>query len=468
MFKPGFKHAAALLFLGLWTLGTVALTLHLAPQQPARGNTPAPPAEDSTLAVPSKPRLANLPSEPAPLPEAQVITAEPLNTRPAQTPPPKVQPPKSPKAAWLGTVSAQYDDPANWEGGLPAEGADLVVRAGAQRLQLPAESQLGSVVIEAGARLSAEAGMIRVLGNWENLGTFEPGQATVEFSGSNQTVYGKTAFYRTRFSGGVKRLAEGAALSTTRRHNAKIGEAGVVVEAGTTLLIERGASCTISNAYGFQVAGRLEIDGGTFTCEVCNGGHSGWEDSWLDGSELVLRSGMFRAGGDADFSGASITVYGGSLEVDDDIWHSGTRLEIAGGTVRNCTSGAMFRLSGVVVMSGGTLVAHQTGQRGLRVSQEASFSATGGTLELSGSSLSSGSREDNGSENEGGIWLGTGIQVHDFKVSASTYINLNSAASASLTISGTFAIARNKCFDAQGFRVLATVPNSPDQGEFLP
>lgn len=468
MFKPGFRHAAALLFLGLWTLGTVALTLHLSPRQPARDNTQAAPAEEVAFAEPSSPRLPKRSPEPSPSPEAPAPAEDPVKSEPAPAPSSEVKPPRAPKAAWQGTASDRFDDPANWEGGLPDEGADLVVRAGTQRLALPAQSRFGSVLIEAGARLSAGAGTILVSGNWENLGTFEPGTATVEFSGSNQTVYGKTAFFRTRFSGGIKRLAEGSDLSTHSRGNAKVGEAGLVVEAGTTLLVERGARCTISNAYGFQVAGRLEIDGGTFTCEVCNGGHSGWEDSWLDGSELVLRSGTFRAGGDADFCGASITVYGGSLEVDDDIWHSGTRLEIAGGTVRNRTSGAMFQISGVVLMSGGTLIAHQTGQRGLRISQDASFSASGGTLELAGASLSSGSREDIGTENEGGVWLGTSIQVHDFKISASTYINAHSAASAALAVHGTLAIARGKCFDARGFRVLATVPASPDQGEFLP
>ena len=439
----------------VWTLAALAATaIFMAPP----GASPHVAAVTEEDPEPTPQRTGTRPVTPRPL---DVVETPAPALAPATEPTPKPAADKSEVVArttWTGAADNRYDNPKNWDGGLPGATSDIIVRTG--NLQLPANSSLGSVTIESGASVTAGWGTLSVSGDWNNSGTFKAGTSTVAFTGANQSISGVTALNRARFSGGTKRLLSGTKLSTSVKENAKPGEAAMVVEAGTTLIVDAGAEWTTSNAFGYQIAGTLIIDGGTFNCQHANGGYDAErEDSWLDGSSLILRSGLFKANGDADFSGASLSIQGGSLEVNDDIWNSGTSLEISGGSMRNATHGAMFAITGIVRMTGGKLCANQSGYRGLSFYAGSDVITTGGEIEVGGTDVNAG---------EAGIQLGTTATIANLTLLTSSIIGSKSDINALLTVLGKLTISKGKSFKAQGFRVSAIAPTDPEQGQFVP
>ncbi|MCC6463945.1 MAG: hypothetical protein IT463_01245 [Planctomycetes bacterium] len=317
------------------------------------------------------------------------------------------------------------------------------------------ESTLGSVVVAEGETMVLPAGVVEVTGDWQVDGKLQGENTTVVFTGNNQTISGRANLRAAILRGGTKRVR--GSMSTRGVNNARPGQAAFVVEAGTTVVIEKGASVSANGEYGFQVAGNLVLEGGNFSCSFSNGNGRDNNDAWLPGSTLVIHSGKFSGNGDADFSGATITVHDGELSISDDIWNSGDALYIYGGTVSNDSSGGMFWLTGRVELHGGTLRVRQGGERGLGVVANAVVFATNGELVLE---CYDATREDSG------IRLYSSAQFAKVTANASTTIFGGSDKECSLTI-GSLNIAAGKVFDARGRNVSAWL-DPEGKGTFKP
>lgn len=322
-------------------------------------------------------------------------------------------------------------------------------------LPIVPESTLGSVVVPEGEVLTLPAGVVEVTGEWDVTGKLQGQNTTVVFTGANQTISGHANLKAAIMRGGTKHIR--GRVSTAGVYNARPGQACFVVEAGTTVVIEKGASMEAGGEYGFQVAGNLVLEGGTFSCSFSNGNGKDTNDCWLPGSTLTIHSGKFSGSGDADFSGATINVHDGELAVSDDIWNSGDALYIYGGTVSNSEYGGMFWLSGRVEMHGGTLRVRQGGERGLGITPDAVVFATGGELVLE---CRDATRQDSG------IRLHASAQFAKVTASASTTIFHTSDPECSLTI-GSLNIAEGKVFDARGRNVSAWL-DPEGKGTFKP
>lgn len=320
-------------------------------------------------------------------------------------------------------------------------------------------NSLHSVEVASGARLTLPAGEVNVDGDWTNQGTVVATGTTLVFDGVDQTISGTTTAKKIILRGGTKRI-RGGTFSSSGNQNAEPGNAGLYVEAGTTLIIEEGGKWNTPNPYGFQIAGSLVIDGGEFNCRFSNGnGTDRGEDSWLPGSQLTIYKGKFVGSGDADFSGATITIHDGALEINDDIWGTGEVLNIYGGSMRNATRGGMFLMTGAVSITGGQLQVYQNSSRSLRIHAEASVYCTGGEISINGQATRSTS---------GGIMLGSSMTVGNLKINTSTRISSDSTEGAYLSVGGDFEIAKGQKFEAAGHQIIAIIPTGDDQGEFIP
>ncbi|MEZ5992741.1 MAG: hypothetical protein R3E76_10355 [Planctomycetota bacterium] len=334
---------------------------------------------------------------------------------------------------------------------------DTVV--GADKAVTESGSALHTVEVAQGGRLTLPSGEVNVDGDWTNLGTVTAAGTTLVFDGADQTISGNTTAKKIILRGGTKRIRSGT-LGSNGSGNAEPGDAGLYVEAGTTLIIEEGGKWNTPNPYGFQIAGSLVIDGGEFTCRFSNGnGTDRGEESWLPGSELTIYRGKFIGSGDADFSGATITIHDGALEINDDIWDTGEVLNIYGGTMRNATRGGMFFMTGAVNITGGELQVYQNSSRSLRIHAEASVYCTGGEISINGQAIRTSS---------GGIMLGSSATVGNLKINTSTRISSDSTEGAYLSVGGDFEIAKGQKFEAAGHQVIAIIPTGEDQGEFIP
>ena len=325
---------------------------------------------------------------------------------------------------------------------------------------IPERRQIHNVEVRNGGTVQLPSGEVSIDGD---LTIAEGGQlsaagTTIVLDGENQTISGTATAGKIIMRGGTKRIS--GTFGTQSTANADPGKAQLYVEAGTTLIIEKGGKWNTPNPYGFQIAGDLVIDGGEFNCRFSNGnGTDRGEESWLPGSTLTIYSGKFIGNGDADFSGATITIHDGALEINDDIWNSGDALNMYGGTMRNTTGGGMFYLTGNVNIRDGKLQVYQNYTRSLRFAKDSSVYCTGGEISINGSSATS---------DDGGILLASSATVPDLVINASTKIHKGSATDAFLSVSGDLKIAKGQRFEGKGFNVIASYLQTQDQGEFVP
>jgi len=313
-------------------------------------------------------------------------------------------------------------------------------------------------------RVVFPAGEVRISGDFANAGTVVAGRSSIVFDGADQTLSGPLVAKKIILRGGVKRLR--GAFSTNGRTPSVAGEAHLVVEAGTTLLIEEHGSLRTFNAYGYQIAGHLVIDGGTFRCAFFNGtgkpnadGVPGPEDSWLPGSTLTIRGGKFVSGGDADFRGATVTLHAGELHVDDDLWSLGDAFVMYGGLVRNSKRGGAFQVTGSVQIYGGEVHVQQSSRRGLFVTDTAVFGGTGGTLRIRGSA---------GTRGEGGMRLLTPLSVANLSIETNTRIHPESSESAHISVANTLTITKGKSLHANGRLIYSSFTPNASTGQIVP
>jgi hypothetical protein len=314
--------------------------------------------------------------------------------------------------------------------------------------------------LEIGGTLTLGAGEVSISGNVsiDKAGKLDASRATLVFDGADQTLEGELSAKKVILRGGTKRIRAGT-WGTNGSENAEPGKAGLYVEAGTKLIIEKGGKWNTPNPYGFQIAGNLVIDGGDFVCRFSNGnGTDRGEKSWLEGSTLTIYAGKFVGNGDADFSGATINIHDGALEINDDIWNSGDALNIYGGYMRNATRGGMFSLNGAVNVRGGKLEVYQSGGRSLRIIEAASVYCSGGEISINGSPTRKGD----------GILLGSNATLPDLVINTTTGIHKDSAPSAFLSVAGDLKIAKGHKFEANGFNVIASYLQTDESGEYVP
>ena len=327
------------------------------------------------------------------------------------------------------------------------------------RVRLEPGTRHGHLLVPDGHVLELSEGTYYVDGDVEvgNNAAVQGPDATVVFDGSRQSVSGAFTAGRVRMSGKWVRIVEGASLST-RASDSDPMTPELYVERGTTLIVETGATVRAMSDYGYQVAGELLIEGGSFHSRFANGNGKTTGRSWLEGSRLTIRSGKFIGEGDHDFRGASILIEGGSLEINDDLWHLGDVFRMDGGMVRNSTWGGAFGVSGRVDLRGGLMLVHQSGNRGLAVSAAGDLFATGGRVEIRGADAL---------DDPGGMALQGDVVLHDLHVASSTRIRSASSPSASLDIRGDLTIAPGKRLDANDRFIDAVFRPTDEQGTLV-
>ncbi|MCA8911659.1 MAG: hypothetical protein KDB82_08130 [Planctomycetes bacterium] len=332
------------------------------------------------------------------------------------------------------------------------------VSVGAGETKTETGSSLHGISVAQGGTLKLQQGEVSIDGDLINQGKLDAAKTTLVLDGGDQSIEGNITAGKVILRGGTKRIRKGT-FGTGSSANADPGKAQLYVEKGTTLVIEEGGKWTTPNAYGFQIAGSLVIDGGEFQCRFTNGnGTDRGEESWLPGSELTIYKGKFVGNGDADFSGATITIHDGALEINDDIWSTGDALNMYGGSMRNTKGGGMFCLTGTVNISDGKLQVYQNSSRSLNVYKDTSVFCSGGEISINGNPAGGG----------GGIVLYSSATLNNLKVNTSTQISTNSKAGTFLSISRDFEIAKGQRFNANGYQVIAAIPSGDNQGEFVP
>ena len=104
----------------------------------------------------------------------------------------------NPAGTWLGLVSSDWNEPANWCGGVPTLTSDVIISPSApyQPVIESGNGRCRNINIEAEASLAFTGqNTLDVYGNWTNNGTFDGGQGTVSFVGTSvQTIFCKAPF----------------------------------------------------------------------------------------------------------------------------------------------------------------------------------------------------------------------------------------------------------------------------------
>ena len=342
--------------------------------------------------------------------------------------------------------------PATGQSGPMIVAADKSARASGDR-------SATEVRVEQGATLTLGKGTLTLSGDLNNAGTLESNGTTLLMNGGDQNIKGGAAFWRARFSGGTKRLTAGSRLATTYNQNSDKNNPVLVIEAGCTLVVEKDSELNVSNAYGLRVEGTLIIDGGVVNCSYTHGhGVENMNATWVKGSQLIIRSGSFVAGGDASFDGASVQLQGGEIRCHDDIWGSGDSLEISGGVMSNDSSGGQFYFTGLVRMSGGRLEINQYEGRGFVVGANCDFWCSAGEIVLGGQDISDAAS---------GIVLGKNVQLPKLTLNVNTRISTTTPEGTVLG-ANTISIAKGKKFNGQGRQVIATIETGENSGTFEP
>lgn len=287
-------------------------------------------------------------------------------------------------------------------------------------------------------------------------GTVEGADSRLIFDGDNQLIRGDTELTNAVFSGGTKRI-QGRLRVGRGSGRARPGEAHFIVEQGTTLVVEQGSHVRADGRHGYQVAGELVLDGGTFSGSFAHGDGERWSESWLPGSKLTVNGGRFVGTGDHNFSGAEITMHSGAILINDDIWHSGEKLTMYGGVFRNSTRGGWFWLNGEVNLYGGSLRAYQHRTRGLGIHADANVLATNAIVEIRGRDATS---------NNSGIHLHGSATFNHMNIRVNTIIHRGSLHTAWLSVAS-MRIWNRKRFEARGHHLAINLaPNS--RGEYIP
>jgi len=144
--------------------------------------------------------------------------------------------PTTPGFTWLGANSTNWNDAANWVGGIPGASDAAIIPDAATTIHsptLPAITTIGSISIQSGGILNDGGGSTLTIsgaaGAWNNLGTFNPGTSTIIFTNAAASISNTTNFYNVTVANGanltpgtnnIMRIAGTFSLSSTGILNA--------------------------------------------------------------------------------------------------------------------------------------------------------------------------------------------------------------------------------------------------------
>ncbi len=148
---------------------------------------------------------------------------------------------------WLGTVSSDWFDPANWCGGVPTATTDVLIVSSAP--DQPVIDDIGAVakniIIQTGASLGiTDNYTLSVHGDWANSGSFTPAATSlVDFTGTPAAAIGAGSFANISFTGtGTKTLN----ATLTVSENITPVSTAVILSGANTLTLNTGKTMEIS------------------------------------------------------------------------------------------------------------------------------------------------------------------------------------------------------------------------------
>ena len=117
---------------------------------------------------------------------------------------------------WLGGISTDWNNAANWCGSVPTASTNVIIPSGAAfQPSIGASGGVcNNITINSGATLTiTSTNSLTVSGNWTNNGTFTANSSTVAFNGTTQSISGATTFSSLSVTNGT--TAAGAALTVS-------------------------------------------------------------------------------------------------------------------------------------------------------------------------------------------------------------------------------------------------------------
>jgi hypothetical protein len=216
------------------------------------------------------------------------------------------------QTSWKGTASTSWNNSANWTAGVPVSTTDVIIGdasfTGAFQPTLNAASSCKSLTIGASTKVSiltvqknltvstnitigsngtithSSNTTISVKGNWTKTGTYTAtsNNATVTFTGTNQTLTGATTFQRMTINAGSSlSLANNITISNRLNVNGSLdpnlnivsGAGNMTVNAGGTLMVKAATyagNYTISGTFTMNGAGTVNYSSSTINQTVSN------------------------------------------------------------------------------------------------------------------------------------------------------------------------------------------------------
>ncbi|MFZ4706568.1 MAG: beta strand repeat-containing protein, partial [Bacteroidales bacterium] len=204
---------------------------------------------------------------------------------------------------WLGAEDTDWNNGANWVGGVPNSGKHTVIPDASTTIfdpVLPLSATIGSIIIQTGGILNGGTGTTLNIdgaaGAWDNMGTFNPGTSTIVFTNAAATMSDPTNFYNMT-------VADGAKLT--------LGTANVMRIAGTLSLSNTGI---LNAAYNQNT---IEYNGTNQTVIVPNGSTPGYYNLILSGSGIkTLPTAALSVYGDFTISGSTTVTAASVMNID--------------------------------------------------------------------------------------------------------------------------------------------------------
>jgi hypothetical protein len=218
----------------------------------------------------------------------------------------------APNFTWLG-VSTDWNSSFNWTGGVvPGTGNHVIIPDASTTPSdpdLPGSTTIGYMLIQAGGILNGGTGTLLIIDggylegggatSWENLGIFNAGTSTVNFTNPLATMADPTNFYNVT-------IADGAKLT--------LGTDNVMRIAGTLSLSTTGILNAASNHNS------IEFNGIDQTIVFPNGSTTGYHNLILSGSGTkTLPATALPIYGDFTISGTATATAGSAISLSGEL-----------------------------------------------------------------------------------------------------------------------------------------------------
>jgi hypothetical protein len=212
---------------------------------------------------------------------------------------------------WTGTVSTDWNNPANWSNGtVPTASTNITIANTANKPVISGTVSAANVAIASGATLTNN-GTLDVYGNWSNSGTLSSGSSSNVVLAGTGTLSGKTTFPNLEIQGTYSvgnnttdSISVTAVLKKTSGTLTTNGKVALVSTAnGTALIQENGGSLS-----------------GKVTVQHYTGGSTGYHEYGTPVSDATVAgwAGSFPVTG-PDGANASSSKTFGTLEVYNEV-----------------------------------------------------------------------------------------------------------------------------------------------------